>query len=248
MKPGKGHPRQGLGLPARVAVAVVAVYGVAGLLVAASLLWGSEGPYAASSVDEVVKVLCLVFAAACTYRAARLAVGRRRYGWLALVTALLGWAVGESIWAVHVVRSGSEYAANPATADGVLLLSFPVGVVAALVLLSKSSQRIAWRMVLDGVIVATSLFVLSWVFVLDKLIHEDSNSGPGTLTHVVADVVIITTAILVLSRDRPGRWPSLSLAAGGIAIIGVADIVMLFLTGIGTNHAGALADLSRWAK
>jgi diguanylate cyclase len=246
MKRGKKIPRQRLGLPARVARPVVAVYGVAALLVAASSFWGREGPYATQSVDEVAKVLCLVFAAGCAYWAARLAAGRRRYGWLALVTALLGWAIGEFIWAVHDVRPESEHAAHPAAADGVLLL-FPVGVVAALLLLSNNGQRIPWRVVLDGVIVATSLFVLSWVFVLDKLIREGSDSRPATLTHVFADIVIITAAILVLSRDRPGGWPSLSLAAGGITVIGVADIVMLFLTGIGTNHPGALADLARIA-
>ncbi|WP_144207799.1 hypothetical protein [Mycobacterium tilburgii] len=39
----------------------------------------------------------LLIGAVCGLRAARYAQGRRRYGWLAMVTAQLGWAVGEII-------------------------------------------------------------------------------------------------------------------------------------------------------
>jgi diguanylate cyclase (GGDEF)-like protein len=158
----------------------------------------------------------------------------------------LGWAVGEAIWAVYDVRPESEHAAHPATADAVLVL-FPVGVIASLLLLAQGRHRIPWRVVLDGAIVATSLFEVSWAFVLEKQLLKDSNSRAATLTHVFSDVVVITIALLVLSRGRPGGRPSLNLLAGGIATIGVADIVMLFLTGIGTNHPGDLADLARVA-
>ena len=57
----------------------------------------------------------------------------------------------------------------------------------------------------------------------------------------------MTTAILTLSRSRPFRRPSLSLLAGGITTIGVADIAMLFQTGVGSYHISDLADLGRVA-
>ena len=234
-----------LALPVRVGVSVIGFYTLAMLLVIASWVWGWRGgPYVTRPVDEAVKVLCLVFAAACAYKAARAALGRRRLGWAALVVALLGWAIGEAIWAVYDVRPESEHAAHPATADVVLFL-YPVGVIASLLLLSKDKRSIPWRVVLDGVIIATSLFAVSWTFVLEKQLLGGSNSRAATLTHVCSDVTIITMALLVLSRGRPGGRPSLNLLAGGVAMIGVADIVMLFLTGIGTNHPGDLADLVR---
>ena len=61
---------------------------------------------------------CAAFAAGCAARAARFAVGRSRYGWLAQLTALAGWAVGEFIWAVFDVRSELDHAAHPAAAPG----------------------------------------------------------------------------------------------------------------------------------
>ena len=66
---------------------------------------------------------------------------------------------------------------------------------------------------LDGLIVGTSLFVVSWVFVLGKQLHEGSGSRLSTVAHVFADVILITTALVMLSRAAPGNrragacWP-----------------------------------------
>jgi diguanylate cyclase (GGDEF)-like protein len=243
MKRWTGNPWRRFGLPARVGWLVVVGYGVAAVLIAASSVWGWEGAYATRPVDDVVSVVCLVFAAACAGYAARFAGERRhRSGWLALVTALLGWAIGEGIWAVDELRPELDHATHPAAAEVVLLL-YPVGALVSLLLLSNLSRHSPWRLVLDGLIVATSLFVVSWVFVLDKQLHEDSSPQPATLTHIFADVVLIMAAILMLSRVRPGDRPSRSLVAGGIATIAVADIAMVFETGIGTYHTSGLADL-----
>jgi diguanylate cyclase (GGDEF)-like protein len=245
MKPWTGNPWRLLGLRARVGWLVVAVYGAAVVLVAASSVWGSQGAYAARPVNQVVSVLCLVFTAACAGKAARAAVGRRRFGWLALVTGLLGWAVGEVIWSVYEVRPELEHAAHPAASEVVLLL-YPVGAIASLALLADPFHR-SWQLVLDGFIVASSLFVVSWVFVIGKVIREGSSSEPATLAHIFADVVVITAAVVMLSRARPGRRPSLNVLAGGIATIGVADIVIVFQTGVGSYHTGDLVDLTRVA-
>ncbi len=245
MKRWTGNPWRRLGLPARVGWLVVGGYSVAAVLVVASSVWGWEGAYATRPVDEVVLVLCLVFAAACAGYAARFAVGRRRFGWLALVTALLGWAVGQVIWAVYEARPELEHAIHPAAAEIVLLL-YPVGAMASLVLLANRIRN-SRRQVLDGLIMATSLFVVSWVFVLDKQLREHSGSRPATLAHVFADIILMTTAILTLSRSRPFGRPSLGLLAGGITTIGVADIAMVFQTGVGSYHVSDLADLGRVA-
>ncbi len=235
------------GLPLRVTTSVVGGYSLAASLVIASSVWGWHGPYATRPVVEGVTVLCLAFAAGCACRAAWHAVGRRRYGWLALVVALAGWAVGEIIWSVYDVRPESEHASHPAAAEIVLLL-YPIGAFAAMVLLSNPpGGHHLWRLVLDGVIVSTSLWVASWVFVLDTLLKTDSSSRPATVVHVIADVVLMTTAILLLSRGRPGGRRSVNLLAGGVATIMLADMLVLFQTGIGSYHSGDLVDMTRVA-
>src|SRR5947209_385767 len=218
-----GNPWRRFGLSARAGWFVVAGYTAAAALVVASPVWGWKAADATRPVDDVVMVLCVVFAAASSGYAARFDLGRRRYGWLALMTALLGWAGGQVIWAVYEVRPELEHANHPAAAEAVFLL-YPIGAMASLTLLSHLSRQSPRRLVLDGLIVATSLFVVSWVFVLDKQLRQDSGSRLGTLTEVFADVVLMTTAILILSRLRSHDLPSRGLLAGGIATISVSDI------------------------
>ena len=249
MKRWTGNPWRRVGLLPRIGWLVVGGYGAAVVPIAAASVLGSvcgwRGPYTTRPLGEAVKVLCLVFAAVCAGYAARRALGRRKFGWLALVTALLGWAVGEVIWAVYDVRPEVAHAAHPAAAEFVMLL-YPVGAMASLALLTDRIHRF-WQLVLDGAIVASSLFVASWVFVLDKLIREGGSSQLTTFPHILADVLVMTTALVMLSRARPGRRPSLNLLGGGIATIGAADIVTVFQTGVGSYHTGALVDVARVA-
>ena len=242
MKRGLRNAWRHLGVPAGVGWFVFAVYSLAALLVVTSWVWGDS---AARLVDELVMVPCLVFAAACAGKAARCALGRDRLGWLALATALLGWVVGEVIWAADDARPELDHATDPAAAE-IVLLFYPIGAMAALVLLSKLTRRSPQRrLLLDGVIVWTSLFVVSWVFVLHKQLGGDNSLQPATVIHVFADVLLTTTGILMLSRVRPGDPLSRSLLAGGVTAIAVADIATVFHTGIGSYHIGDLADLGR---
>lgn len=238
------NPWRRFGLSARAGWLLVAGYGLGAVLVVASTWLGWRGAYATQPTNEFVTVLCLVFGAACAGLAARRRRGRHRLGWLALVTALLGWAVGEVIWAVLEVRPAFEHAAHPAAAEVVLLL-YPLGAIATLVLLSSPIRRIPWHLILDGVIVATSLFVVSWVSVLRKLVMEGSAPQVATLIHVGADVIVMTTAIIAFSRARAENRLSLSVVAGGVMTIGVADLLIVFHSGMGSYHSGDLVDVTR---
>lgn len=244
MKPWAGKSWRRLGLSPRLGWLILAAYGLAGGLVVASSLAGWKGAYATRPVDELVMALCLLFGAACAAYAARSATGRHRLGWLAMVTALLGWAVGEVIWAVYDVRPVLAHATDPAAAEIVLLL-WPFGAVASLMLLSRLSRRSPRRLVLDGLIVATSLFVVSWVFVLAKELRGDTGARVATIAEVFNDVVLLTMAILLLARGVTGDIPSRNLLAGGVATISVADIATVFRSGVGSYQLGTAADVAR---
>lgn len=241
-----GNPWRRFGLSARMGWLLVGVYGVAALLVVASSLFRWRGAYGTRPVDEAAFALCLLVAGACALYAARFSTGRRRFGWLALVIGLLGWASGEVLWTSYDVRPDIEHATHPAVAEAVFTL-YPLGAMLSLALLSHLSRHSPRRLVLDGLIVATSLFVISWVFVLDKQLREDTGSRLATLIEIFADVVILTTAILMLSRVRSNDLPSRGLLAAGIATIAAADIAMVFQTGVGSYHLGDVTDLGRVA-
>ncbi|EUA58036.1 hypothetical protein I550_1168 [Mycobacterium intracellulare 1956] len=116
------------------------MYGVAGVLIVLSSFWGWRGPYGTHPINGFVIAMCLAIAAAYAARAARFKPRRQRYGWLALVTALLGWAAGEVIWAFYDVRPEFDHATHPAATEFVLLL-WPVGAMTSLVLLSQLSRK-----------------------------------------------------------------------------------------------------------
>ncbi|WAJ43984.1 bifunctional diguanylate cyclase/phosphodiesterase [Mycobacterium sp. Aquia_216] len=244
MKRWTGTPWQRFGLSTGVGWLVVWGYTAAAALIAAAATWEWTGAYATKPVDEVVTLACLLAAAAAAGYAARFAVGRRRVGWLAMVVALLGWATGEVIWAVYDVRPDLEHATHPAAAE-IVLLCWPIGAMASLLLLSHLNRHSQRRLMLDGLILATSLFVVSWVFVLDQQLREGSGSQLATVAEIFNDVAILTTALLMLSRGQPGERPSRSLVACGAATISVADIATVFDTGIGSYHVSALGDLGR---
>ncbi|OJZ67392.1 GGDEF-domain containing protein [Mycobacterium paraffinicum] len=225
---------------------MLGTYALAATLVVTSSVAGWEGAYATRPVDEIVLALCLLLGAACAGYAARFATGRHRFGWLAMLAALLGWAVGEVIWAVYEARPVLAHATHPATAE-IVLLFWPFGAMASLVLLSRLSRRSPPRLALDGLIVATSLFVVSWVFVLDKQLRVDSGSRLTTLPEVFNDVVLLTIAILLLARGVTGDIPSRNLVAGGVATISVVDIATVFKSGVGSYQVSAVVDFGRVA-
>jgi diguanylate cyclase (GGDEF)-like protein len=245
MKRWTRNPWRRLGLAGNVGWLVAGGYATVGLLVAASSMFAWEGAYATRPVDEVVTALCLVFAAGCAGWAARFEVQRRRrFGWLALMTALLGWAVGVVIWAVYELRPDSPHALHQATAAFALGL-YPIGAMAALVPLSHLSRHSPRQLVLDGLIVWTSLFVVSWAFVLDKSMRADPSARLATIVQIFADCTLMTTGILMLSRRRPHDLPSRTLLAAGITTIAFFDIAIVFQAGVGSYHISDLADLGR---
>jgi diguanylate cyclase (GGDEF)-like protein len=246
MKRWAGNPWQQFGLATRIGWSVIVGYTAAASLIAASSLWGWTGAYATRPIDEIVTLLCLLFAAAGTGYAARFAAGRRRYGWLAMTVALVGWAIGEVIWAVYDVRPDLDHATHPAAAE-VVLLAWPIGAMSSLLLLSNLNRHSQRRLALDGLILATSLFVVCWVFVLDQQLREGTGSQLATVAEVFNDVVMLTTALLMLSRGQPGERPSRSLVACGTATISVADVATVFDTGIGSYHISDMGDLGRVA-
>lgn len=145
----------------RIGWIAAAVFGGALALMAGWALFSWEGSNPTKPVDEIAYLVCLIFATGCAAKAARAARGRRRYGWLALSVALSAWAIAEVVRIFEEVQVDSHLW-HPSLTQGVLTV-FPVAAYASLLLLGDLEKAPRRRMVLDGIIVATSLFVVSWV-------------------------------------------------------------------------------------
>jgi diguanylate cyclase len=203
--------------------------------------WG--GPYLTRLVDDVASLAGVLFAAGCAGWAARAATGRARRGWLAMMAGLLAWAVGEVIWAWYEVWLRYEQAPSPSWADAGYLL-FPIGAGLAVLLLSVNDMgQSRMRLVLDGVIVAVSVFVISWVTVLESVFHAGGETRLAlavSLAYPIADAVIITIA---WSRAAAAYRPSMALLVGGLLLIAASDSAFAALTAVGGYYTGNVIDL-----
>jgi diguanylate cyclase (GGDEF)-like protein len=226
----------------RIGWIAAALFGGASALMAAWAVLSWEDIYQTKPVDEIVYLVCLAFAMGCAAKAACSNSGRRRYGWLALIVALSAWAVGLVLRMFEEVRV-DDHLWHPSLTQAVLSV-FPVAAYACLLLLGDLEKASRRRMVLDGIIVASSLFVVSWVYTLRNLSGGDGASG-ATVLHITVDVALMTTAILVWSR--PLSRLSVTVLAAGTTTLAAADISSIYLVGVGGYHDGGIVDVVRVA-
>jgi hypothetical protein len=228
-------------------IIVLAALGVGTAAVfAAWLVAGWGGPWVIRAVDDIGMLWITFYAASCSAVAAWRARAGHRAAWTWLATGLYCSAVGEAIWAYYQVWQGQEEVPFPSLADAAFLL-FPVGACLALIRFPVGHTfQSRSRLVLDGIIVAGSFLVLSWLTVLNG-VYQAGGTSPFafalSLAYPVADVVMITIAVLVMARARSHQRVTLGLLTGGIALVAFSDSAFAYLTADGTYNSGNLVDL-----
>lgn len=205
----------------------------AGFLVFAAWLtagWGGE-----KVLQRVSDGGALLFGAAAvvsTAAAARRHRGRQRQAWSVLTVGLICWVIGDAIWAYEELVVDTDLAPFPSLADAGYLL-FPVAACVSLTLFPVGyAGQYRIRALFDGVIVAGSLFVLSWSTGLDQLVSasaEPVSSFGVSIAYPLTDLVMLTTAVLVLTRARVGHRAPFVLLAAGMSAIAVADSAFVYL-------------------
>ncbi len=205
--------------------------------------WG--GVFATRVVDDIGLLVFAVFAAVCCALAARRCRGRQRGSWLAMAAGLGAWSLGELIWCCYELVASRE-APFPSLADASFLL-FPIGAGIALLLFPAGhSSQSRGRLILDGILVAGSLFVVSWVSALGSVYRAGGASRftfAVSLAYPIADLVIMTMTIIVLARAQTVHRASLGLLGAGIMLMALADSGFVYLAATGAYHSGSLIDL-----
>ncbi len=103
-----------------------------------------------------------------------------------------------------------------------------------------------FRLVLDGAIVAGSLFAVSWVSVLDSVYRAAATSHFAltvALAYPLADLVLVTMTVLVLARARTAQRLTLGLLTAGITLMSFSDSAFAYLTATDPYHTGNLIDM-----
>jgi len=207
------HPRPGTVL-AGVAVTVFAAWLVGG--------FGGEAVTRAAAVAGTL-LLTLAAGVACLRRAERRR-GRMGAAWAGIGLGVLSYALGEAgmVWGLLTPgRTGlppdlGHLGLVPLVAAGLLLV--PVG---------RQSVANRVRGGVDGLMIACSLLLVSWLLVLGPLL----TAGPGDalgpavpLGYPLSGIVLITVALHLLALLRRGGPDSgpLLLVVGAMVLLGIA--------------------------
>lgn len=219
-----------------LAAVVLAVYAVI------ELAW-PDSSVVATLTTLTFPALGLIYVPLCAVAAAR-ARGRLQAAWWAMTIALASWAVGELIYAYYELVDGEI--PFPSWADVAYLLYVPFVVLALVLFPSARNWRDQGRMVLDGVIVAGSFFVISWLGVLRDVWRTTRVSTLDfavSLAYPVGDVLIVTLGFLVLVRAPSRLRLTFGLLVAGLACAALADSLWVYGTHSGSDPSGAVPDI-----
>ena len=199
------------------------------------------------AVSDVVLLMCTIPAIVFAAFAARAARGRLRLAWVAMAIGVLGWGIGQAIGSFYELFLNQVPFPSPADAA---YLIFPIGACACLLLYPTDHIRASrGRVILDGLIVAGSLFLVSWVTILGPLYTAggtDQLAFVISLAYPVTDLVVLTVAGVVLVRSGVEDRFALTLLTVGVACIAFSDSLWSYLTIKDQYASGDVIDIG-WA-
>ena len=198
--------------------------------------------------DVALAVMAFLGAVACFERAVR-ERGRLRTPWVLLGASALSWSCGQVIWTYYECFRGRDVP-FPSYADLGYLAAVPL-LVAGLLLLSSGPRQAAGvaRTVLDGIVVAVALLLVSWEVVLEATMRAGGDTLLArviSLAYPLGDVVCASVAIVIIARTRfRAGLPmvTLLLLAAGSVSSAVADSGFAFLTLKKTYFSGHPIDV-----
>jgi diguanylate cyclase (GGDEF)-like protein len=210
-------------------------------------------------IDDAMQLSAGVAAVVCGCVVARRFRGHQRWWRLLIALGMVGWSLGQCVWSWYQLVDGRGLP-SPSLAD-VGYLSFPVFALAALFALARARirpDRERWQpaqwtahfgiaVVLDGLVVTGSLFILTWTAALGQLVRA---TAPEALAWAVAiayplsDLVVVVVAVLLVVFDRVDRpyRKNLLLLALGIVALACSDSVFAYLVSIGAESMKPWAD------
>jgi diguanylate cyclase (GGDEF)-like protein len=185
-------------------------------------------------VDDLGVLAAATFAGAACAAAARRCSGRARIGWWCLAAASFSWAAGEAVWSWYELQLAVAVP-FPSLADLGYLAAAPVGVAGVLFLSAGAARVSRVRAVLDGMIIATSVFFVSWATALGATYAAGGTflEKAVSLAYPLSDIVWVVVVIGALSRTRVNRT-TMALIGGGLAAIAISDSSFAYLTQTGT--------------
>src|SRR2546426_2738455 len=209
--------------------------------------WG--GGAVTQRVANLGEPLAAFIAAAVCAIAARRHQHRTRIAWALIGASALSWGVGQAIWSYYELVKGQQ-TPFPSFADLGFLGAVPLAVAGVLFFPWVPSRATSLlRTILDALLTAGSLFIISWATVLGTVYRTGSGGLIAQLiglAYPAGDIVIGTIVLILASRaPKENRLPFILLAGGLFANL-LADSAFAYLTTTNTYGSGSTSDTG-WA-
>jgi diguanylate cyclase (GGDEF)-like protein/PAS domain S-box-containing protein len=214
----------------------------------ACLVSGAGGPKTTAAISNFGLIAAAASAGlGCLARGRRSTALHRRM-WKLLGASALSWGCGQAAWTWYENLLGREVP-FPSLADVGYLAAVPLA-AAALLSLPFAAQSLVGRVrqVLDGLMIAASLLLTSWVLVLAPVFRA---GGEGvipqaiSLAYPIGDVVVGTIVLFMLTRARRSSGATavpLGLLGAGLVAWAVSDSGFAYLTATESYYSGGVID------
>ncbi len=229
------------------------ILGLLSLLWASALLRASAESSAAQLLSNLGLWLIALAAGVGAFRRSLRHTGAERRFWVLIGAAMTSWSVGQMIWTWYESVLAREVPFPSPSDFG--YLGLPPLAAAALLVLPLTAQSTAGkvRTIFDGLMVATSLLLCSWLLVLRHVFDAGADhlfSVAISLAYPIGDVVLMTMVLMTWLRARRSarRLPvSLPLMASGLLAFAIADSGFTYQTTLGYYSSGSVIDLGWFA-
>ncbi|MFH0878725.1 MAG: ATP-binding protein, partial [Lentisphaerota bacterium] len=170
-----------------------------------------------------------------------------RMGWLCIGLSAWFWAAGQITWTLLESAMG-EQQLFPGWPDIGFLGSYPLLLAGVLLLFGHLPFSERMRVFLDSLIVAGSIGVQSWYFLVRHLWHPGVTLLEKVLgiAYPLGDIAVCFSALILffMTAGRKEIHRSLRFLASGLILLGLADTAFSYYNLIEAEHTGGWYD---WA-
>jgi diguanylate cyclase (GGDEF)-like protein len=203
--------------------------------------WGGQA--VTDTVSDAASPAFAILAFACAVTVALRASDRLRLAWGIFSFGLFGWLVGDLFWLVS--RLGGSAGPSGFSFADVAYLTLPIATgVAWSVNAPRERRPLALRPLLDGLIVSSSLFLVLWVVLLDRLFAQNAENDGAlalALAYPVADLIMVTMALVVTAAVPAPYRGSMVIVTAGLIVIAITDSALVYVQSLGERTAPVLA-------